>query len=310
MNKTLESILKWIIALAILVFLSIYFFKNFNQVNWSAVQFKPIYLAASFFVLLADYILLAELWRLVLRKLGYKLSFTDGNRIYFISMLARYIPGKALLLVSRVYLAAKQGVDKKAVVTSTIIDLALFMVSGMICFASSIFLFKGLPSWAIITPLILIPTIMLVLIPEVLACLVNLGLRILKKRPITIRLTYSQILCFVMIHVVRWIVDGFAVYLLFKSVIEPPLILVLLLPGIMGLCTVIGMVLFISPAGLGIREGFLAFMLGPFITTNLAIMVSLISRIWYTIAEVFLALFFMTRRPKKNRWERQDLNLD
>ena len=62
------------------------------------------------------------------------MNFLKTFRIYFSSQVGRYVPGKAMLLVTRVYMTEKQGISRKEAFASIVLDLALFSLSGIVLF--------------------------------------------------------------------------------------------------------------------------------------------------------------------------------
>ena len=48
----------------------------------------------------------------------------------------------------------------------------------------------------------------------------------------------------------------------------------------------IGFLVFLTPGGLGVREGALALLLAPFLPSPLPAVVALLARLWWTVAEL------------------------
>ena len=49
---------------------------------------------------------------------------------------------------------------------------------------------------------------------------------------------------------------------------------------------VVGLLAFLTPGGLGVREGALALLLSPFLPVPLPTVVALLARVWWTVAEL------------------------
>jgi uncharacterized membrane protein YbhN (UPF0104 family) len=68
------------------------------------------------------------------------------------------------------------------------------------------------------------------------------------------------------------------------------------LPALVGIFAgawVIGFLSFLAPGGLGVREGILVYLLGFYLPSHVAIVVTLLSRLWVTAAELMgMALTF------------------
>ncbi|MBT3985321.1 flippase-like domain-containing protein [archaeon] len=292
MKKYLEHILKWSLAAVIIFFLVWYFLLHYNQIDWSSIVFNPVFLVISFVLLFLDYLMLANVWRVILKKLKSPLPFYKANKVYFASILGRYVPGKVMLLVGRIYLGGKEGVDKKIIITSIILEVALLVVSGIILFIPAIFFFDNIPLWLIIISMSLIPVILVLLIPSLFKRILNFGLKLIKRKPIKLDLHYRDILEILVMHLGRWLIDAMAIYFLFRSITPLPYDIIYVLPGIVGISTVAGVLAIVAPGGVGVREGALVLLLSPFVGAPMAILLSLVSRLWYVIAEVLFAGFF------------------
>lgn len=294
MNAFFKSFLKWLVSLTVISFLVWYLFVNFNKVTWSELDFDYSTLVLSFVILLVDYILLSSLWNLVLRKMGYYLPWLTAHKIFFPSLLSRYIPGKAVLVISRIYLGKKAGIDGGTIFTSIIIDTVLLLSSGTLCFLILLPFLKGLPNYFISLSLVLAIVLMIILHPFFLKSIVNLLLRVVKHDVIDIKLRYHQIISLVFLYSLHWILDGIAIFFLISSFYKINTSLLFFLPGIIGFSTVLSMISFITPGGLGVREGILVLLLSIFIPPHFAVLISLISRVWFTIAEILLAVVFQS----------------
>ena len=86
----------------------------------------------------------------------------------------------------------------------------------------------------------------------------------------------------------NWLVAGAGFYLLVKSVYPVPASQWLYTGGIYGLSTIIGILALFAPSGLGVREGILTAGLCLIMPEEYALTISLISRLWQTVAEILL----------------------
>ena len=70
--------------------------------------------------------------------------------------------------------------------------------------------------------------------------------------------------------------------------------------GVYILAVVLGLIAFFAPSGLGVREGVLVLFLQLFFPLNVAILISLLARVWTTVTEVFLSGgFYLLGKVKK-----------
>ena len=299
MNKTLLKIIKWIVAATIIFFLIKYLLDNFNQIPKGEITFNYSLLIISIIIITISYLLMSFLWWLTLKKMNKKISFSKSFRIYFSSMLGRYVPGKALLVISRIYMTQKQGIERKEAFASIVLDLALFSLSGIILFLFTLPFFEIIPK-EIIWPLFVAGILLLPLVhPKLLKKIINLGLKIIKKQPIRFRMKFKNSFTLLLLHILRWIIQGIGMYLFAKSFLPTSPLLIYIIPGVYALSIVLGMLMIIAPGGLGIREGLIVLLLAPFMPTTLIILFSLTSRILLTLIEIVLAIIFEIKLLKQ-----------
>ena len=79
---------------------------------------------------------------------------------------------------------------------------------------------------------------------------------------------------------------------------------ILYLSGAFSLSSVIGILALFAPSGLGVREGILAIFLNQVMPTSVALVVSVASRLWITIAELVAAgIVYVFVRPGRAHGE-------
>jgi uncharacterized membrane protein YbhN (UPF0104 family) len=91
--------------------------------DWSAL------VLSSFFVLVA-YVVLIQTWRQVVVAWGERLDFASAMRIWFVSNLGKYVPGKVWSIAAMGSLAQEQGISPVAAVGSSIVVQLVNVVTG------------------------------------------------------------------------------------------------------------------------------------------------------------------------------------
>jgi uncharacterized protein (TIRG00374 family) len=113
---------------------------------------------------------------------------------------------------------------------------------------------------------------------------------VLKRDPVVLTLRYGDILLVTLFWLVSWAIAGSAFYLLLLSLL--PSVPVSVLPiciGIYAIAWDIGFVSFITPSGLGFREGAIVGLFAlavPFVPATIAGILALLSRLVSTFAEL------------------------
>src|SRR5947209_355521 len=129
----------------------------------------------------------------------------------------------------------------------------------------------------------------IVLHPRVLNGLLNLALRLLKRNPVQLTLRYVDILLVTLAWCASWMVAGSVFYVLLLALWpSAPLVALPICIGMYALAWDIGFVSFITPSGLGFREGAIVglFALSLPLPAALAPIIAILSRFVSTLAEL------------------------
>ncbi len=84
----------------------------------------------------------------------------------------------------------------------------------------------------------------------------------------------------------NWILFGIALYVLIRSFYALDAGSILYLAGAFSFSSIVGILALFAPSGLGVREGILAVFLNRIMPTSIALVVSVVSRLWLTVAEL------------------------
>jgi hypothetical protein len=201
--------------------------------------------------------------------------------------LGRYIPGKVWQFLGWFYLFEREGVSPVQTLTSIAVNQVIQNITGL---ALAFVVLTGLRSTELsgrLLPfLIVIPLGLVVIQPSVLERLLNWGLHLFRRGPVVIELTAWDLARFAAFHLLCWLGYGLAFYLFTRALYPAPLEWLPALTGIFAGAWVIGFLSFLAPGGLGVREGILVYLLGFYLPAHVAIVVTLLSRLWVTAAEL------------------------
>ena len=103
-----------------------------------------------------------------------------------------------------------------------------------------------------------------------------------------IPMAYSDMLKVVILFIANWLVAGSGFFMLVHAIYPVTASQWLYIGGIYGLSTIIGILALFAPSGIGVREGILTAGLVLIMPEEYAVTISLISRLWQTVAEIFL----------------------
>lgn len=231
---------------------------------------------------------LAYCWALLLRHMSnnpHDVSLHIAARIWLLSMMTRYIPGNVWHILSRVALANEVGVARTTVLSSATIEQLLTILGAMVVFALT------LPLWDVIPAghvwwLLLIPCGLVLVHP----LLLGRGLRLLAvrfRRPeLAWDYTYPTMLLLIIGYSLVTLCSGLALYTLLWGLtpITPHHLPIVL--GASSLAWTLGYLSFLTPSGLGVREGILVALLMQIYPLPIAIVGSLLHRLVSTLGEL------------------------
>ena len=305
-KKTIYKIASYLIILTIFFFLGKNLFDNWQKVKGYDFSFNYFYLLLSFFFLFLMIISFALIWNKILRILEptQKLSNFKAIKIFIYSWLGRYIPGKVWLFLGRVYLGQKEGLNKKNLVIGTAYEIVLSIVS---VFLFSIFFlsisFGMKVSNFYIIPMLIIPIGLFLVHPKILYYFSNLFLRKFKniEIPLDSFLSYKNIIRIIFYFFIAFSFNGIGFFFLVRSIVYLPFCDIIGAISAFIFASALGMVAIFAPSGLGIREGVLVLLLQFYFPLSIAILISLIARIWATIGEaIALISVYLYSKFKKN----------
>jgi uncharacterized membrane protein YbhN (UPF0104 family) len=237
----------------------------------------------------------AYLWKLILNRLGTPLSYRKSYRVFFLSQLGRYLPGKVWGILGLVYLSQKEGVSKVISGASVTLQLLLQVVSGIMIFAVTLPFWRRVDSVTDLHVLaFFLPVGLVLLHPALVNRGLNLALRLTGQTEIDLSWKYSYLLGQLGLWGVFWFVNGVASYFLIRSIYSSSLPQVPVLAGIFAIAWVAGFVSLLTPAGLGVMEGTLALLLSFYFPVHVATIIALWTRLARTLSDLVCAAIAWT----------------
>lgn len=291
-------ICKVVFLAAVAVFLVRYFQKNITQIR--ALNFKINWgvFALSMLFYFAYKITLASFWHYITVLDHANIKYGNAVVAYLYSILGKYIPGKVFMLAARFPAYDREGVPLRKVTVCFFIENICTLLGAAFLFLISLFFFPNdvLENYKGLTVLLVI-AFFICLNPKIINFFLGLVEKLTKKEDIRIPFTYPQMLKVVSLFILNWLIVGTGFYILTCSMYKLPVSELLYTGGIFGLSAIIGILAIFTPSGLGVREGILVLGLSLVMPNEMAVIVSIVSRLWATIAELILILgaFIVTK---------------
>ncbi|MFI6900142.1 lysylphosphatidylglycerol synthase domain-containing protein [Nonomuraea sp. NPDC050394] len=291
----LRRLLRVLLALVALGFLGYGLAKNWGETTTALSGLSPWALAGAFAAVLAGQFCMLVAWREVLAGLGSPLSLRVSGRIMFVGQLGKYIPGSVWAYAAMMDLGRDHGSPPRR--TFACISLALVINLGvaLTIAAATLATHEALrKAWYL---LLIVPVIVVCLHPKVLTWGLNLALRLARKEPLESVLPGRTVLV-----AVAWTALGWLIYGVHTMLLAGRWDLYVLATGAYAFAWATGLLTFVVPAGVGVREGALVLVFTPLIGTGAAFAVALLSRVAFTLADATAAgVAFLLGRQESSK---------
>lgn len=257
-------------------------------------------LAGSALLVLAAYVILIQVWRALLAGAGQHLRFWPAARIWTVSNLGKYVPGKVWQMSAMAVMARDQGVSGVAAAGSAVLSTLVTLATGFavtMVFGADVLTDKRVAIAAAVGLAIAIAAA-----PRALPLLGDLARRLTGREFTLPRLAPRALLVAVAGSTAAWILLGLGFHLLARGLgvagpAAPASIAAFVGSYLLGFLAVF------APGGVGVREGAMHLALRQVgVGAGEALVLVVASRVWLTLLEigpalVFLALGLAGRRP-------------
>jgi hypothetical protein len=281
---------------------------NDERIRTFEWHFQPLPVAIGFLVMLTTAVATAPLWLIIYRGLGGRIGLLDGCRIFLVTNIGKYLPGKVMHAAGRVALLQERGQAASIGVTSVLVELALSLLgAALVSIVSVPMLLReqglagqlGLITWL---SFLALPAGLIGLHPRIMGPLLRFASSRLPGKGTELCTDlppYRVILMLLIGYVVWWITTSLGLFATSHTVVDAlrwehlPAV-----SGIAALSYLFGLAVPIAPAGLGAREGLMTLLLSTMMPAPAAAVTSILYRIISISAELAAAglAILVTRR--------------
>ncbi len=274
-----------------------YFLAKTLVGNWGAIdaarrsaQYR--WVLAAYLPLAASFAIGVSAWQHIMSMLGARLSW--GRCFWTISgsHLAKFIPGHVLALGGRIWLCGREGVPTAVSTTGVVLEmLAQLAASALVFICYAMFPGHSVNALYGLIGVALAAALAATAHPSVLRRVWHLVPRYGKASAGYLTYRYRAVLALVGLYVLAWALQGLGVYLLARSLC-PGLGVAAAVPviGAYGGAYALGFLSFVTPGGLGVREGALSYLLSSYLPLPAAILVAVLSRLWFTSFDIVMTI--------------------
>jgi hypothetical protein len=264
-------------------------------------QIRGSWLALSAVLIVSGWLIEIKLWQRTLRLLGGWLRFSDAMRIWFTSLIVRYVPGSVWHPLSITERCQEHEIRPPATLASLVLVqvlhllavvtiAAIYVASWGRTSAAAAAYGRGSGVWAVL----LAGIVILVLVaPARVLTLLNRVLRKFGRAPVPLELSTATLVKLFGLCLSEWLVLAAGYTALVVGLVIPGTTpLWSIAPHLLAAYPVawaIGFLSLITPGGLVVREGVLYLLLGPSLGRADALLVALAMRAWEVALEIVIS---------------------
>jgi glycosyltransferase 2 family protein len=227
-------------------------------------------------------------WVAVLNGLGPRVPILRGAQVLLVGQLGKYVPGSVWSYVMQMELGRQYGILRPRVLVTALYAAGIGVVSSLILGALALpVVIQGHAE--LIWLFVLLPVGLVCLHPRVMTFLASTVLKLFRRPPLEHEVTFAVVGKAVGWSLLSYVAYGLHLWILVNSLVDPDLGTLVLLTGAVSLGFTVGLIAFIFPSGLGVREAILIGAMTLLLTVPQATAVSLISRAMFTAADLLAA---------------------
>ena len=295
MVNTTSQMRKYAVVLLRMMFVAgvIYFVHNSLGGDWTFVletlrQVSLQRLSGALLLVVLGLCCTAIVWQRLLFGYGHRIPNSAGYQVFFVGQLGKYIPGFVWTLAAQATMARQFCVPSRVAVATGLVFLHWNVASAASLGAVLALLGHvpaSVPKWATMGVAL---AGSLAMTPYVVAALANaLGASANRYRA-----GWRDTRIIAAMMAATWIAYGGAVVLVAPKAAGPATLSIGVADAVAAytIAYVFGVMAFLAPAGFGVREAFLAYLLIPIFDVPTAAGISLLIRVIHTVADSSMAV--------------------
>lgn len=294
MNRSkLVDAVRTVLLVVVLGAVAVALWRNWEAVSTELRSLDAEVVAAAFVVGLAPPILTMFAWRVLLRDLGTRLPLPPAASIFFVGQLGKYLPGSVWTVVMQTEMGHQLRVPRRRMAMTGLVMLFLSVLGGAVVALPALprlltQSMSGFSPWWGVAGVVAVLT---VLYPPVINALITRALRLVRREPLEHDLSAGAIIRSVLLIMGAWVSTGISVFVVARTLApdaDPASLALVCICGF-ALASVLGMLSFLLPAGVGVREAVLLLLLTVLMPASAATAVVVLIRFLNVVTDVLLA---------------------
>ncbi len=263
------------------------------------LSLDPLVIVVAALTVWMTYLILIEAWRWIIVGWGQSLRRPAAARIWLVSNLGRYLPGKVWSIAGLAVLATRAGVKGWAATGSALAMQALAIGTGATVVAIAAPRTAS-PLQLAVAGVIAIAFVWLLVSPTVVARLVSAVWPKTEFKPLGFRAAVFA----GFVTLLAWVAYGLAFWLLANGLFPLHTLDLRSAIGVFAAGYIVGLLAVFAPGGVGVREAVLVALLTPRIGPGQALALAVASRLLLTLCEVVAALAVLPSSLRRKEYSR------
>ena len=288
---------QWVVGLAIVGFAARSLINNWEALRSQPLDFRigPGWLALSALLVWSMYVILIVAWRVMLAGWGQRLDGWGAARIWTVSSLGKYLPGKVWAVAGMALMAQRAGVAPWAATGSAVVLQVLAIgtgaaIAGLTGRRAIEAAHPGAQAVLLLLVLASVLGVAMLLWPPVLRRLLQLTAPGADHRGAP---PVGGIAVGIVANALAWIGYGAALWLLARGLLPSVGLRPALAVAVFTASYLAGFLALFAPGGIGVREGLFILMLQGPLGIGAATALAVASRLLLTLTELGAAVPFL-----------------
>lgn len=307
MNKILDIakiVIGWPLSIVALFFIGQLIVSQSTSLQFEFTPINILLLLSGITFFILYYLFRSIVWFLILKEKGHHLPFYEVMYLWELSEMKRFVPGNIWSFLGRTLLFSKMNVEKKTVWFSMFYEMQFLLIACLLLSLLSLPLLfasvlANIPFQDQLINISVVFTILIVFlfgIHQRITYFQNKNHMLTRVFPFFRLQTMLLLTLFSLLYMICY---GLGTYLTISAILYLPPTYLLSFIGFFVFTLLVGYLSFITPMGLGVREGMVTATLSFFVTVGSAATGAIFSRLVLIFSELlFLSFAFFWRRKE------------
>lgn len=280
--------LRYLLVIVVVGFAVYYLVSQWAEIEEAIAVISWESLALSFVLVLVGLAFGTLSWVAVLNGLGPHVPLLRASQVLLVGQLGKYVPGSVWSYVMQMELGKQYGIIRPRVLVTALYSAGIGVVSSLLLGALALpVVVHG--HMELLWLFLLLPVGLVCLHPKIMTVLASFVLKLFRRPPLEHQVTFTVVGKAVGWSLLSYVAYGLHLWILVNSLVDPDIQTLILLTGAISLGFTVGLIAFIFPSGLGVREAILIGAMTLLLTVPQATAISVVSRAMFTAADLLAA---------------------